>query len=61
MASKDRTQELLKALSDAVVVYDEEAVAKLSKVVLQEGIDPLAAITSGLATGIEKALALISK
>ena len=54
MASKDRTQELLKALSDAVVAYDEEAVAELSKVILEEGIDPLDAITKGLAAGMEK-------
>jgi corrinoid protein of di/trimethylamine methyltransferase len=54
MASKDRTQELLQALSDAVVAYDEEAVAELSKAVLEEGIDPLDAITGGLAAGMEK-------
>ena len=54
MVSKDRTQELLKALSDAVVAYDEEAVAKLSNAVLEEGIDPLDAITKGLAAGMEK-------
>jgi corrinoid protein of di/trimethylamine methyltransferase len=54
MASKDRTQELLKALSDAVVAYDEEAVAELSKVILEEGIDPLDAITKGLAAGMGK-------
>jgi len=53
MASKDRTQELLKALSDAVVAYDEEAVAELSKVILEEGIDPLDAIAKGLASGME--------
>jgi len=53
MASEDRTQELLKALSDAVVAYDEEAVAELSKVILEEGIDPLDAITKGLAAGME--------
>jgi methanogenic corrinoid protein MtbC1 len=54
MASKDRTQELLEALSDAVVAYDEEAVARLSNAVLQEGVEPLDAITKGLAAGMEK-------
>lgn len=53
MASKDRTQELLQALSDAVVAYDEEAVAELSNAVLEEGIEPLDAITKGLAAGME--------
>jgi len=48
MASKERTPELLKALSDAVVAYDEEAVAKLSKAALAEGIDPFEAIMKGL-------------
>jgi corrinoid protein of di/trimethylamine methyltransferase len=54
MASKDRTQELLQALSDAVVAYDEEATAELSEVILAEGIDPLDAITKGLAAGMAK-------
>jgi methylmalonyl-CoA mutase cobalamin-binding domain/chain len=61
MASKDRTQELLKALSDAVVAYDEEAVAELSKVVLQADIDPLDAIANGLAAGMEKVADLYVK
>jgi methanogenic corrinoid protein MtbC1 len=37
-----------------VVAYDEEAVAELSKVILEEGIDPLHAITKGLAAGMER-------
>jgi methanogenic corrinoid protein MtbC1 len=54
MASRDRTQELLQALSDAVVAYDEEATAELSKVVLEEGIDALDAIAKGLAVGMQR-------
>jgi len=44
----------LAALSDAVVAYDEEAVARLSKAVLQEGVEPFDAVTKGLAAGMEK-------
>ena len=54
MAAKDRTKELLQALSDAVVAYDEEATAELSNVILEEGIDALDAIAKGLAAGMQK-------
>jgi corrinoid protein of di/trimethylamine methyltransferase len=61
MCSRDRIDELLKALSDAVVAYDEEAVAELSNAVLEEGIDPLDAITKGLAAGMETVGGLYAK
>ena len=54
MASKERTQEILRGLYDAVVAYDEEASAELSKAALEEGIDAYEAVMNGLAAGMEK-------
>ena len=54
MASKERTQELLKGLYDAVVNFDEEAAVALSKAALEEGVDAYDAIMNGLAAGMEK-------
>lgn len=54
MASKERTQEIFKALYDAVVAYDEEASAELSQTALEEGIEAYDAVMSGLAAGMEK-------
>lgn len=61
MASKERTQELLKALGDAVVAYDEEATVKLSKIALDEGISAYEAVTNGLATGMGRVGELFAK
>jgi corrinoid protein of di/trimethylamine methyltransferase len=54
MTSKERTQELLKGLYDAVVAYDEKRTAELSKSALEEGIDAYTAIINGLAAGMER-------
>ncbi len=54
MVSKERRQELLKGLYDAVVNYDEDASAKLSLVLLDEGVDPYDAVMNGLMAGMEK-------
>jgi len=54
MASKERTQEILKALYDAVVTYDEEASTELSQTALEEGLDAYDAVMNGLAAGMEK-------
>ncbi|MCD6472925.1 corrinoid protein [Candidatus Aerophobetes bacterium] len=54
MASRKKTQELLKGLYNAVVFYDEKAAAELSKVALEESIDAYTAITDGLAAGMKK-------
>lgn len=61
MTSIERTRELLKGLSDGVVAFDEEAVAKLSRDVLEEGIDAQNAIMNGLAIGMEKVAELYVK
>jgi methylmalonyl-CoA mutase cobalamin-binding domain/chain len=52
MASTERTQELLKGISDAVVAFDEEKVIELSKAVLEEGVDAYEAVMDGLAAGM---------
>lgn len=54
MASKERTQEIFKALYDAVVAYDEKASAELSQTALEEGIEAYDAVMSGLSAGMEK-------
>ncbi len=50
MASKE---ELLKALSDGVVNYDEDQVKEAAQEVVDKGYDPLEAIMDGLARGME--------
>jgi len=50
MASKE---ELLKALSDGVVNYNEDQVREAAQAVVDNGYDPLEAIMDGLAHGME--------
>ncbi len=50
MASKE---ELLKALSDGVVNYNEDQVKEAAQAVVDKGYDPLEAIMDGLAHGME--------
>lgn len=50
MASKE---ELLKALSDGVVNYNEDQVREAAQAVVENGHDPLEAIMDGLAHGME--------
>ncbi len=61
MASEERTRELLKGLSDAVVAFDEEAVGKLSQAVLEEGVDAYDAVMNGLAAGMVEVGGLYEK
>lgn len=61
MASEERTKEILKELYDAVVAYDEETAVKLSKIVLEEGVDTYEAVTNGLAAGMHRAGELYAK
>jgi len=53
VATPERTQELLKGLHDAVVGFEEEKTAELSKAAVEEGIDAHYAIMKGLAWGME--------
>ncbi|MDD5008600.1 MAG: corrinoid protein [Syntrophorhabdaceae bacterium] len=54
MASEERTREILKAIQDAVVGYDDEACERLCGSVLEEGIDPHQAIVEGLTGGMDR-------
>ena len=60
MVSKERTQEILNGLQDAVVRYDEESIVKFSRAAVEEGVDALDAILNGLAAGMEKVAQLYS-
>lgn len=54
MASKKRTQELIKGLYEAVVNMDEQAARELSQIALEEGVDAYEAVTKGLAAAMDK-------
>jgi len=54
VASEERAQELIKGLYDGVVNMDEEAVARLSRVVLEEGIDVYEVIAKGLTAAMDR-------
>jgi methanogenic corrinoid protein MtbC1 len=54
MATEERTQQLIKGLSDAVINMDEDAARKLSQATLEEGIDAYYAVTHGLTSAMEK-------
>jgi len=53
MVTEERKRGILKGLHEAVVEYDEERVAELSKAALDEGVDAYEAIMDGLAAGME--------
>lgn len=53
MASEERIREIIKAIQDAVVGYDDEACERLCKSALEEGIDPHRAVMEGLTGGME--------
>lgn len=52
MASKERSEEILKQLRGALVEFDEDKVVELSKIALEEGVDPFVATMEGLADGM---------
>ena len=52
MASDERTKEILKELREALVEFDEDKVVELSKIALEEGVDPFVATMEGLADGM---------
>jgi len=53
MASEERKAEILKALHDGVVEYNEDKVVEFSQAALNEGVDAYEAIMDGLAAGME--------
>ncbi len=54
MASEERTLEILKAIHDAVVNYDDEACERLCASALEEGIDPHRTVVEGLTGGMQR-------
>jgi methanogenic corrinoid protein MtbC1 len=54
MASKERTEDLMKKLREAVIGMDEEAAVEHSKAVLDEGVDAYYAVMNGLAKGMDR-------
>ncbi len=54
MGSREREEELLKAIRGAVIVYDEEKCRELCLRALEEGVDAREAILKGLAAGMER-------
>jgi methanogenic corrinoid protein MtbC1 len=54
MATEERSQELVKGLYDAVIAMDDELAGKLSRAVLDEGVDAYYALTRGLTAAMEK-------
>ena len=54
MSSKERAQELIKGLYDAVINMDEEAAADFSHTILEEDIDVYQAVVNGLTAAMEK-------
>ncbi len=54
MATKERTEEILKGLYDAVVNFDEETTVTFSNAALAEGVNAYQAVMDGLAAGMEK-------
>jgi methanogenic corrinoid protein MtbC1 len=53
MAAEARKKEILKALYDGVVDFDEDKVVEYAKLALDEDVDAYEAIMDGLAAGME--------
>jgi corrinoid protein of di/trimethylamine methyltransferase len=53
MATEERKKEILKALYDGVVEFEEDKVVEFSQAALDEGVDAYEAIMDGLAAGME--------
>ena len=55
MATKERTEEILKNLHVAVYGFEEDDAVKWAKISLDEGVDPFVATLDGLAAGMIEA------
>jgi corrinoid protein of di/trimethylamine methyltransferase len=53
MVSNERRKELLKAIQDAVIAFEEEKTADLCRMLLEEGMDPYDGVMEGLAAGMD--------
>lgn len=54
MATKERTEELVGKLYDAVINMDDDEARRLSRAALEEGVDAYYALTRGLTAAMEK-------
>lgn len=61
MVSVERKNGLIQQLFNAVVNMDETGAVKISKTILDEGVDPYEAVTAGLSAAMEKVGDLYSK
>jgi methanogenic corrinoid protein MtbC1 len=61
MVSVERKNRLIQQLFNAVVNMDEAEAVKISKTILDEGVDPYEAVTAGLSAAMEKVGDLYSK
>ena len=61
MVSVERENYLVQKLFDSVVAMDEIEAARISQIVLDEGIDAYKAVTRGLSAAMEKVGELYSK
>jgi len=52
MSQEERTKEILKALREALINYDEDKVVEWVNTALDEGVDPFVATMEGLAEGM---------
>lgn len=53
MGKEERREELLKALNDSVVNFEEEKVKEAAQKIIEEGFDAYDAVMNGLAAGME--------
>lgn len=61
MVSEERKKEILEAISNAVLRYDEEQCVRWCKTSLEEGLDAYEATTKGLTAGINAATELYAR
>jgi len=55
MVPAERARSLARELADAVVAFDDGKVVELCRIVLDEGLDPYAAVVEGLSPGMAEA------
>jgi corrinoid protein of di/trimethylamine methyltransferase len=54
MATEERVRELLEALKQGVIDFDEDVVRETAKVVISEGVDPYRAVFEGMLDGMNE-------
>lgn len=61
MASEERTKEILKGLSEAVIHFEDDKAVEWAKIALDEGVDPFVASMDGLCSGMAEVGELYNK